>query len=685
MLRLVALAAVLATTAAAAQAPLEPPPDSLRPAERARLLIDQDEKGAANRIVGRALDDAPDDPELLTLRLQLLQEGVGLFGRPPFARRVVRARAARRLLDADPTNPHAHDELGRQALNEYLFDRDYLSVAAGFSDLGIRRASGAMERQRALGSRAVTFNRGGRYDLARLRDLYPFAGRPGLEDALAETRGHLSQAVESGGAPFAEPFATLLVAERDWSSLLRLADDTGDGLLRGAALYRLGRTAEAARAFRESLADLPEAVQLDLDDPVRIRPEAPPRDAAAFWDAQDPRLLSDANERLLEHRTRVIEADRLFGWDGSTPGRDTPRGQIYVRYGAPQDRATFDQPFYPGEVADQLGTTSPHFEVWEYANGLRYVFSDPTWGGDYAIYAPTALAFGATPDADTDDYIAQDERLKRDLPDLSQYAPGTVLPVELDVVAFRGEGGQTDLVIASSVRVEDPTALGAMRTGAYLVRGTSREATREDSTTTVAPLVSLASGTLWSQAAQLGTAPGEVHVRAEVAESDGNAAGWATQSVQVPAWGPGLRLSGLLLARSLDEGRAPGLGEITRRGTVVQPAPGARFPAGDPVGLYAEVYGLEATTGTAQFAVRADLVPADGRPVIIRAIGGLFGRGTRRGVSVEIEETAPGRTATVALFLDASRQNAGTYTLTLTVTDRATGETTEVSREVTLE
>ncbi|MEM6326174.1 MAG: hypothetical protein AAF791_03565, partial [Bacteroidota bacterium] len=320
--------------------------------------------------------------------------------------------------------------------------------------------------------------------------------------------------------------------------------------------------------------------------------------------------------------------------------------------------------------------------VWEYDTGLRYVFSDPFWSGEYAVYSPSALAFSASPNADADDYISQDEDLQRDLPDVSQYAPPDPLEVMLDVVAFRGDDGQTDLVIASEVSVPDD--LREMRSGAWILRDGREESAREDQNPTLVPLVSLPSGRVWTRAAQFATTPGDVDVHTEAADVNDGAAGWARETVRVPAWPPGMQLSGLLLVRGLDDGRPAGPGEIARRGTVMQPAASATFGATDPVGVYAEVYGLSADTGEARYAVQAALVPVDGRPGIIRAIGGLFGRGRRRGVSVEVEETTRGATASVALLLDASRQSAGVYTLTLTVTDRATGEAVETLREVTL-
>ncbi|MEL6617074.1 MAG: hypothetical protein AAFQ43_15130, partial [Bacteroidota bacterium] len=135
----------------------------------------------------------------------------------------------------------------------------------------------------------------------------------------------------------------------------------------------------------------------------------------------------------------------------------------------------------------------------------------------------------------------------------------------------------------------------------------------------------------------------------------------------------------------LDEGRAPGPGEVRRGETVIQPVPVARFASGDPVGVYAEVYGLRASGGTATYRVEASLRPRDRRPGIVRAIGGLFGRGTRRGVSVRFDATQDGPDAPIALLLDASDQGPGDYLLSLEVTDTASGESVEVARSVVLE
>ncbi|MEL6615440.1 MAG: GWxTD domain-containing protein, partial [Bacteroidota bacterium] len=553
-----ALVAVLVVLASGATAQTEPDsargPDIARGGDlvaQATELLASGDTGNANRLVRQGLDSAPDDPAWLTLRLQLQQRGVGLFGRPPFARRRIRARTARRLLDLDSTSAVAHDELGRQKLEDYLFDRDLIVVHDGFGEANATHEI-VQSRGRRPGDRTAAFNRGGRYDLERLRQTFPFTGKPGMNRARDEAEAHLAAAERYGGAPFAWPLAKLYVSERDHEALLALAERIDDDLLRGAALYRLGRTPEAADAFERAVAAMSEAERLDLDDPKRVEPLASPRDRERFWARRDVRLLTDANERLTEHRTRVVEADRLYGWRGE-PGRDEPRGLIYVRYGAPADRATLNQPFYPGDAHVSQGGEimgSYRFDVWEYESGLRYVFSDPVWSGDYGIYSPSALAFSANPSATNDDYIAQDERLAREMPDASQYDTRRV-PMAMLTTVFRGENGTVDLVVASGVRMEGASGAvvevrDTVRTGVYVVRGGDRESQRETDATRLSPILSLPSGTYWASAAQVTATPGEVEIVAESGSAD--AAGWVRETVQVPALARGLTLSGLLLA-----------------------------------------------------------------------------------------------------------------------------------------
>lgn len=118
----------------------------------------------------------------------------------------------------------------------------------------------------------------------------------------------------------------------------------------GLADVRDGPSWEAAEAhFRaglESLEDRDRAVFLDLTPLLPSRQEEAwarltpgGRDAyrRSFFLAQDPLLLTEANEREAAHYARVAEAELRFGEPQvGRRGWETDRGRILVRYGPPQ-------------------------------------------------------------------------------------------------------------------------------------------------------------------------------------------------------------------------------------------------------------------------------------------------------------------------------------------------------------
>jgi len=119
-------------------------------------------------------------------------------------------------------------------------------------------------------------------------------------------------------------------------------------LFLGLGLWRMGRGAEASRAFDKALAGLSPAERSRLTDLSVIlrRPDAADYEAMTaaqraefdriYWAAADPLKLTAENEHLLEHFARAAYADLRF----SAPelhlrGWDTDRGVIYMRYGPP--------------------------------------------------------------------------------------------------------------------------------------------------------------------------------------------------------------------------------------------------------------------------------------------------------------------------------------------------------------
>ncbi len=110
-----------------------------------------------------------------------------------------------------------------------------------------------------------------------------------------------------------------------------------------------------------------------------------------FWWARDPTPTTLANERLIEHITRAVEADTYFEVALlGRAGRTTDRGEIYMRYGPPSElKRTFEgrgwEWRYPSPDPDE---PTEFFFFDEYHNG-DYLRLRPGTDADFA--RPSAL------------------------------------------------------------------------------------------------------------------------------------------------------------------------------------------------------------------------------------------------------------------------------------------------------
>ena len=669
----------------AAEAPAETPAQAL---QRAR----------------RGLEANPDDAGLLALKLRLERDGVGMAGVPPLARRAQQTQTARRLVAVDPGNALGNLVVGLDDLREFEFFHDRVRIPFVFhhSNESIVFASSGLSPQYI----ETRFLRG-RFNTDLLTDVFvsldnssPARGKD------VSARRHLEAAlgVDPALRDAYEPLATLGAMTEAWTDVAAVATraeaqfpDWGAPLLwQALAQYRSGDAAASEATFDRARALLAADERDRYDDlTALLKPADVSRYrtdteafARAFWNREDVRLLTPANERRAEHYARRTEADLHFGWSRAD-GTETPRGRIWARYGAPAKRTRFSGNMY----CDAAGTPCPFmpdvpYDVWEY-EGFRMVFEDQNRSGAYDTYVPPAAALSSADPymqstSVNDDYIAVDRQLQREAPEVSTYAPARRERVPFLATAFRGASGQTDLVVAFGVPLAArPTTDAALdlRTGVFALRdaGPVSERRRHRASVPASETVPLGSAAVWVGAETLPLAPGVYTVAAEFDASDGAAVGYERASVSVPAFSAsGLQISGLLLAASAAEGAS---GPLQRGGFGIVPLPLAAAPAGQPLTVYAEAYGLALEAGWSRYSVELALVPADDRS----ALGRLFGQSRRRGVSTQSEATGSHADEAVVLSVDTQGQPAGTYRLALRIADRVSGASVETEREVTLE
>ena len=647
-------------------------PDPLAPAREARAA------GERNRAYGLALDRlraAPRDTAALALRLALEEDGAP-GGLAVLQRRRMR-RTARALLRLDSANVRAHVVLGRAALDDVLLVQNKVTLGEG------RGAGRLPDDLAAFLEEAPLPSSAGRLDLrVALRDRGYVDGSASAAASAATAESHFRAALAArpGDADALRQLATLLLATRQLDALGELAatataarPERADGwLLAGLTAAEAGDVDAAERAFGRALPLLSPSDRARLEDVSRLVPPDAPADAAAFWAASDPRLLTDANERRLEHYARGVAADLLFSRD-DTPGAETDRGRIYVRYGAPPVRrlvtlGPFAPPLYPGDPED-----TARYDVWQYPD-VRYTFSDFFLSGRYTLYSPSAEAFAAgtrtASQAVLDDAVQTDRRLQRDAPERGGWGQGTVA---LDGLAtsFRGARGQTDLVVALGAE----GAPGAGRTGLFLLRDGVPSAQEVRSGTRVRTERG------WLDTASLSARPGAYTLALESETPSGF--GRVRQPVEVRAFAPGgLQISDLLLARSVDA--VGGAGVLRRSGLAIVPATRARFAPGDPLYVYAELYGLALRDGRSDASVETVLVPVDDRPPLRRVWDRVAGRRGRSAVSVATDLSGDLADEPVSLYLDTTGQPPGRYRLRIRVEDRVSGATAESERAIEL-
>lgn len=172
----------------------------------------------------------------------------------------------------------------------------------------------------------------------------------------------------------------------------------------GLGQHAAGREEQAGESFDNALArltardraaieNLSEVMRrrdaedyLDLDEDEREEYQR------QYWRLTDPLLLTDANERRLEHLSRVAYADlRYAAPSAGQRGWETDRGIIFIRYGPPEEIGMFG-----GETSSRgdpfaVGRRSI---IWSYGkDGPVFVFRqmpgylDAKFAGDYEFVA----------------------------------------------------------------------------------------------------------------------------------------------------------------------------------------------------------------------------------------------------------------------------------------------------------
>jgi GWxTD domain-containing protein len=151
-----------------------------------------------------------------------------------------------------------------------------------------------------------------------------------------------------------------------------------------------------------------------------------------FWKGSDPLLLTNYNERLLEHYSRVAYSNLKFSIpEGDIYGWDTDRGEILIRYGEPVNRIRYRPHISAGGRTSLMLKT----DLWFYKNKVLG-FVDEYWNGNFRFSTPRPYSRHLSQFAGDTDFFVKD--LRRNEPE--NYEPkfeGPVFNIPYNIVQFK--------------------------------------------------------------------------------------------------------------------------------------------------------------------------------------------------------------------------------------------------------
>jgi GWxTD domain-containing protein len=403
-----------------------------------------------------------------------------------------------------------------------------------------------------------------------------------------------------------------------------------------------------------------------------------------YWKVNDPLNLTEYNERLLEHYSRVAYANlRFTSKTDKTPGWKTDKGEVILRYGDPIRKLRLR----PHINAGGRTTVMMKTDVWQY-NGLSFGFTDDYMSGNYRFSVPS---FGSR-------YISQYpgdsqwlmEYLRR--VKYEDYAPkydGPAFRLPYYIVQFKDleKEGSTDIYVTYALDFPDSVVKNRKFTSAhnYGIFLTDRNyETVFGKKSNVAGLPEKSKITIpfdkdyYVNAVSAVASPDSGMLAFEVVRDIDSGVASNHKRFKVREFAPGeFSVSDLLLASGLSSGSLEG-SVLKRKDISIIPNPLNTFSRAQNLYLYYEVYNLKLNkdqkTDFLQKITVSKVEDESALKKVFNAITGVLGLGGRK--KEEVSLTSRYQTsqinAQVYVQLDMSEYEAGEYLVQTIIIDNQT-------------
>ncbi len=647
-----------------------------------------EELNSAKDYIDEALDKDPNNIDYLLLRAYIWEERFWTE-RQYFIGRSKAINIYERIMEIDNNNAEALYNLGRLSVEEFI---EYQNATV---KIGINKATNPISRALKYRGRSSLKddtqndfkNSKGNFPeakLIRIAYTYYSKARNSLEKSiecnslLAESYTELSKLYIAAGE-----FEKAIELLSPLTNSDRLNKDAH--LVLGLAYQRINDNEKSSVEFQKAISfmNLPErknftinSVKLLLisklgDRIYEMTEEQLLPYISDYWNSNDPLILTQYNERLLEHYSRVTYANFFLGSRRlKIDGWNTDRGEVLLRYGFPKEITRFVT-----ETEMDLITEKPRTEVWDYGDKM-FSFVDAERNRSYRFAQP----WNSIVPMDTQEDIIN---LRQTKPE--EYIPsfkGAIFDLSYKIYQFASSNsGKTDVYLSYNIDYSDTSTTKEKFSEGYDVglflfdNGFNKKFDYKKTYTSVDQsqyhLVNSLEMTLPSQSGNLAfemmrkkdKGVTSYHGKFSVRKFSSN----------------DLALSDLVLATNVEVGQVLG-GTIKRNEISVLPNPTKAFGREDKLYLYYEIYNLTMNTNNlTDFEQKITIQKKEESGVInsLLSVVGLDKEGKK--VALTSKYQTQEKDPQMYLQLDMSKYELGEYVITVSIKDIVTGK--EISNQ----
>ena len=409
-----------------------------------------------------------------------------------------------------------------------------------------------------------------------------------------------------------------------------------------------------------------------------------------FWRTRDSDPTTEINERILEHYSRVWEANLYFGTpENGGVGWRTPMGATLVRMGRPDVRRR--------AIEEVHWSQNRHFidesPVWYWSYGSteipcsfafldRYMnnnFTYPRQGYDNRL-PPMYQASAAVAEAIFTQKPEQSSLLRSAQP----------IGINSEIYQFRAGSGQTAALVHMTVPVRDisfDTTSGEAK-ARLSVRGALRSKDEEavwqkafEDTLELGIGEARQGSGVWRDIFTLEATPGAYRLALACEQPQSDRLGLTNSPVELQDFDSVVAISDLLLTS--DSIADPKLGDIWAGQYSGKVIPRKTFPLSERLTIYFEIYNLPTdiyaqTSLQISYSLRM-IKPSESG---LKRLVSKLTQDKRESITMTYHESGRSRDLARATVLDVSRLRAGDYVLIIQLTDQIFNRT--VSKTMTL-